>query len=723
MLRIHLAAIGAVSLVLSACHAPVGPESPADILPLQHVRLYETGVGYFERSGTLSNTSGSLPVPASHVDDALKTVLVLAEGGTASVSGIEFSSILSQGMARSLAALPLDADRAVSYRDVLDSMKGLEVELVSAGKKVRGKLVEVVRAPPIPIHRSDSASGKIDDEAEDDDEQEFVLDTEDDLYVTILTAEGAVHRYRASRLTSIRPTDRAFSERLGAAVGAISGRAAQIRRTLRVHAKSSTPVRLGYIAETPVWRATYRLVLEPGRETAVIQGWALLHNDTDEQWHSVNVELVNGRPDSFLFPLSAPRYTRRPLAEPAETMSTVPQLADKTADQIWGDHADMTGGSGSASGYGSGYGRLAGSHRSQAPRMRAGATYVSGTRGPSSEISIGNLAAIEQATGSEDGALFRYRLARALDLRAHGSALVPFTQGELKVRRLTWFGVNAVQGRSAVRLVNTTRQTLPAGPIAVYERHGFAGETGVARLKPKEGTILQFGVDLDAELEVTASESQDDLQRVRLKKGFLVDHFVRHHEREYQLTNRSGRPRVVFVELDIVKNAKVQGADQLDYDHERRAALAVFLLPPRDRVTRTLRLDEALEQSMQLEELSSELLLQKAEAQSLPQRERDILRSAALLLAEVEKSNRERSELDGEQTRLEEDVKRMREHLAALGDKSGSPAGANPLVARILQLEDALSQLRRQLETLDQEQSQKLGAVADELEKLNQEAA
>jgi hypothetical protein len=65
----------------------------------------------------------------------------------------------------------------------------------------------------------------------------------------------------------------------------------------------------------------------------------------------------------------------------------------------------------------------------------------------------------------------------------------------------------------------------------------------------------------------------------------------------------------------------------------------------------------------------------------------------------------------------------MREHLAALGDKSGSPAGANPLVARILQLEDALSQLRRQLETLDQEQSQKLGAVADELEKLNQEAA
>ena len=49
------------------------------------------------------------------------------------------------------------------------------------------------------------------------------------------------------------------------------------------------------------------------------------------------MELVNGRPTSFLYPLAAPRYGRRELAHPAEEYSTVPQLLGKTADGLWGD--------------------------------------------------------------------------------------------------------------------------------------------------------------------------------------------------------------------------------------------------------------------------------------------------------------------------------------------------------------------------------------------------
>ncbi len=62
------------------------------------------------------------------------------------------------------------------------------------------------------------------------------------------------------------------------------------------------------------------------------------------------------------------------------------------------------------------------------------------------------------------------------------------------------------------------------------------------------------------------------------------------------------------------------------------------------------------------------------------------------------------AELAEAQQRLEtigSDLERLRQHLTALGDKSGSPAGANPLVTRILETEDALEELREKVRALE----------------------
>jgi hypothetical protein len=203
-------------------------------------------------------------------------------------------------------------------------MKGTGIELITPQGKIAGVLVEITPAPPLLL-----ADRRQDTEGSSDESPELIVpDTADDHYLTILGEAGEVQRFRASRLVSVRPTDATAREKLGSAAIALSDRAAQMRRSLHVLAESSAAVRLGYIAETPVWRSTYRLVLAPNSERATLHGWALIHNDTDERWAEVSVELVNGRPDSFLFPMSAPRYARRPLAEPAELLSTVPQLAD-----------------------------------------------------------------------------------------------------------------------------------------------------------------------------------------------------------------------------------------------------------------------------------------------------------------------------------------------------------------------------------------------------------
>src|SRR5262249_55903563 len=133
-------------------------------------------------------------------------------------------------------------------------------------------------------------------------------------------------------------TEPAFEVRLHAALDALSTRAAQESHAIRLLGKAAGPVTLGYIAEAPLFRTSWRLVLD--EHGAVLVGWALLHNDTDADWKGVKVELVNGQPDSFLSRMAAPRYEGRPLAHPERELSTVPQLLSRTPDRMWGDFLD-----------------------------------------------------------------------------------------------------------------------------------------------------------------------------------------------------------------------------------------------------------------------------------------------------------------------------------------------------------------------------------------------
>ncbi len=706
-----LAALG-ICLLPACSQAPA--KTPSSVLPLDHIRLYETGVGYFERSGRLgAGAEVNLPVPAAHVDDALKTLVVVGADGKATVSGIEFDSVVSKGMARALAGLPQNAEQAVDYRSILSSLKGAKVEVRTRKETFKGQLLDVFDAP----REKPPAPKEDDDDKTKDQEPEAPPSAENDPWILVETTQGEIRRLHGSELSGIRPLDPQLAERIAAAAGTLSSRAARSLRTLRVLASSSHPITLGYIAETPVWRSSYRLVLDEKSDLGMLQGWALIHNDTDEAWHGVKIELVSGRPDSFLFPLAAPRYARRGLAEPAEQLSTVPQLVDRTPDQIWGDNIeeDATGasyGTGVGMGYGSGHGRMS-------PRVRMGATSVRGSiTGESSELAIGNLATIAPAEGLESGALFSYKLSHGIELRAHGSTLVPFFAQRVPVRRITWFSSPTATGRSALRVSNGTRQTLPAGTIAVYERSAFAGESGLDRLKPSERTFFEFGVDLDVELTQEKAEYKDEPRRLKLDHGRLVEHFVRHHRRELAVKNRSALSRTVYLKLDVVNNSKVTGADELDYDIQSSSPLAVFKAKPRARGEHELLIEEALSRSTAIDSLTSQELERLVAADTLPDVDRARTKAALAKLREAEVTETQKQDAGAEQTTIEQDLERLRGHLKALGDKSGSPAGANPLVTRILAAEDALTAIKKKIKELDSRHSDQLDKVRAELEPL-----
>ena len=682
----------------TACQPAAEPSrAAAPILPLRTVRLYETGVGYFERSGALDGTAPTtLPVPAGHLDDALKTLVVLDKGGKALVDGIEFPSSVSPGLARALASLPADGDAPLGFQQLLAGMKGAAVEVNAKGGVHRGRLIDVVEAteegavakPP-----TGQAEAQGSDPAQGEKEK---LAPPKKLTVLLVTDEGAIERWPASEIDSVRPLDAGYATRLGVALDALSARGARTERRLSVLSQGG-PVTLGYVAEAPVWRTTYRMVLgDDGAGT--LQGWALIHNDTDEDWRGVHVELANGRPDSFLFPLAAPRYARRSLVTPDDSLATVPQLMGTTVDAIWGEPDDSKGdsvglsgvgegGGGSGSGFGYGHGRLSGS--------------VTTKTESSDLLQVGNLAGVAQAPGVEVGALFVYSVPRPVDLAARDSALVPFVGQRLDARPIAWVEAPGSPARSAVRFVNSTTQTLPAGPIAFFSDGGFSGESMLSRLEPGAKRFVTYGADLDVKLVVKQTKVDEEPKRLVWDKGahMLREHSLRTTAVTYVVTNRSGHPRSVVLRTSLQNNATLDGVDEVDFDTESNRPLAVFRVDPRHEVERKTRAVEGLELSTSFQSLTAARLTEIASAPTLQPSDRAAANEAAARLREAEDAAKAIAKAKEDEATVQKDVERLRDHMKALADGRAA-AGANPFAARVLAGEDRLDALRKKREEL-----------------------
>ncbi|MRG93130.1 hypothetical protein [Polyangium spumosum] len=699
----QFSAIVATALLLTSGHAVAQPVAPKPPLPLKTVRLYESGVGYFERSGRVGRDAGlALPVPVSHLDDALKTLVVLGTDGKTSVAGIEFASSISVEKGRALAGLP-EGSGAITHASLLRSLKGGGIELRTAREAVKGKLVDVLDpddgepGPCMPVAASGAGKNQ-------GDGAPAPCVPRKETTLLVLTTEAEIRTFFLSDVVGVKPTDPSLAARLGASASVSSPQGASARRDLRVLAESASDVTIGYVAEAPVWRSTYRMVLRDKEQRGTLQGWALVHNDTDEAWQKVKIELVNGRPDSFLYPLAAPRYTRRELVQPSEPLSTIPQLVLQTADAMWSEMIGDTFGVGglglSGVGYGGG-GRGEGIGLGSIGTIGHGSGTGAGRGGPDSStvLSVGDLAQIAEAEGVEAGALFRYSMPAPIDLRAHGSALVPFLQQSISARRIVWFSRAGEVGRSAARIKNDTKQTLPAGPISFFADGGFAGEAQIDRLKPTESRFIAFGEDIDVEITENGRMTTDEVQLVEVHGDHLVEHFIRHHRNDYTIENRSGGARTLFLNLDLVRNATVSGADELDFDVTSNKPLVVFASEPRSKKVRRIEADEGLSRRTAIEKLTPVSIRAIAAAPKLPAAQRAALEEAAAHLMDAEAREsllpKRRADLD----ELVQDLYRLRGYLAATRGKND----AEKFTAQILEKEARVKELRTRIAGLGTE--------------------
>lgn len=653
-------------LALLASAVLAAPPAPAP-LPLKTLVLYENGVGYFERRGVVApGKVAEIPLESGQLDDALKSLVVMSQQGVASV---EFAPPLAEEAARALAGLPQGGEDA-SLTGLLLSLQGVDVEVSRAdGKPVRGRVLQVSEEPGLL-----DKDGKPVPEA-----------------TLLVFGEAGLAKVPLRLVHAVRPVGQDVAQAWIRAAGAAALQPERERLVVRGSSQGGT-VAVGYTTEAPVWRTTYRLVL--GKK-ARLQGFALVHNDSDEPWNGVAVSLASGRPTSFLFPLAGPRYGRRDFVTPEDGLENAPQLATREAREHLRGQALGYGGLGirgtgmGGGGYGAGVGSVGSAH-GVVVRGSGVATGISST------ILEDGPTPLEPAAVSEAGDLFLYSVKEPVVLGARKSALLPIIDGPTGAERVTLLDA-AGEVFSGVRLENTTALTLEGGTLSVFVDGTYGGETQLDRVKPGEVRVLKHGVDLDLEVARSTRREEGDLRRARIVSSAgqsrleltRVDRLVH----SVHFTSRADKPRTVLVQLPEEGYRVVTGGEE-DVRSPGQPRYARVPVKPKSEESVDLVEEGAVVERLALESLSSlrvaELLRRK-----MPDDARALLAGLQSRLEQHEAALARVQAIDARTREVEADLVRLRENLAAAG-KGGATKAAEALGQRLLSLEGQLDELKRE---------------------------
>ncbi len=274
---------------------------PASDVPLERVVMFNSGVGFFDREGSVQGDAQlELKFNVDDINDLLKS-MVLQDLDGGHVSAVTYGS--KDPITKTLRTFAIDLTSNPTLGQILNQVRGERVE-IDAANPIVGIILGV-----------ETKKKEIGQNRETIDVDMLNLLTDAGLRSIPLENVGTI------RLLNEK-LDKEF--RLALKVLALGHDTDKKTVTLNFLGDGKRKVRVGYIQQAPIWKTSYRLVLKD--DTApFLQGWAIVENTTEEDWNKVNLTLVSGRPISFIMNLYDPLYVQRPVVEPELYASLRPQ--------------------------------------------------------------------------------------------------------------------------------------------------------------------------------------------------------------------------------------------------------------------------------------------------------------------------------------------------------------------------------------------------------------
>ncbi|HEX3726431.1 MAG TPA: hypothetical protein VHV08_09320, partial [Pirellulales bacterium] len=270
---------------------PLAAEEPSQgtALPLNRVVLFNSGVGYFEHRGQVDGDAHiDLRFRVDDINDLLKS-MVLEDRGGGTISTVTYGS--RDPITKTLKTFPVDLTNNPTLGQILDQVRGERVQ-VEAPNAIAGVLLGIEK------RKKEVGTNH---------------DTIDAEFLNLLTDEG-LRSVPLDSVSRIKLTNEKLDGELRQALEVLARGHNTDKKTvsLSLLGQGKRMVRVAYIQEMPIWKTSYRLVLDDNG-MPFLQGWAIVENTTEDDWKSVALTLVSGRPISYRMDLYEPLYIQRPL--------------------------------------------------------------------------------------------------------------------------------------------------------------------------------------------------------------------------------------------------------------------------------------------------------------------------------------------------------------------------------------------------------------------------
>ena len=705
----------AFTLTLIAASVNVRAQSANTDVPVREVVLFSSGVGYFQHEGTVRGDAATeLRFKTTQINDILKS-LVLNDLDGGHVGVVTYPS--QAPLDKTLASFQVDISSNPSEGQLLDKLRGARISLGFNGANG----VESLQGTVLGVEEREVPGGK---EGAAPLKQEFLN----------LVTSGGIRSLELARVDHFQLEDRNLQEELNRALAAVAGARDQDKKPvdIRFNGEGDRHVRLGYVVETPIWKASYRLVL-PGKDArdkqGMLQGWAIVDNQTDNDWKDVRLSLVSGRPISFIQDLYQPLYVPRPTVVPELYASLRPQeyaggQEQNAKAQAPGTNASGTNGSprerqtiGSALDAGpvsATATATGGALLDQGPVSATGGTSVPSAPAPmnvsESVAPLSNTAKI--------GELFQYTVGN-VSLARQQSAMIPIINDPIEAEKVSIYNedVLAAHPLNGVRLKNTTedKKHFLQGPVTVFEEGRYAGDARIDDVPPGQSRLLSYGVDLQMSVLAKSPESNETVQTAKIIKGVLQITRESVDVREYSAENKGEDDRVLVIEHPVRPDWKLADTPA---PVETTDALYRFQQPVAAGKTEkfTVREERVWDQRIVLSQRATEQFEWCSRVGTIPAAVREALAKAVARVQAVDAIQDQITQKDAQIKDLSGDQDRIRENLKSVDHAS---AYATRLLKKLDDQESQLEKLHAEADALRTKLDTDRKAYEDSLNNLN----
>jgi hypothetical protein len=608
-----------------------GPARAGD-LALRRVMLSTGGVGYFEYEAAVDGPATlGLDVPLAQVDDVLKSLVVFDDAG--GVGGLELPG--EDAGHAAFGDVPFGPQALGSPLDYLNALQGVVLE-VKGPRPMTGRLLraEAVQEPAPPPNTPPSGVSRT--------------------RVTLLTSAG-IQQFVLEEAESVQVADPGLRGRIERALEAARGEAAHDSRhlSLRSAGAGHRTVRVAYVAGAPLWKATYRLVL-PAKDgdKARLQGWAVLENLSVSDWNGVELSLQYGNPVTFRQALYRSYFVQRPEV-PVEVLGRILPAEDtRETDMALAAPPPQA------------------PLPAAAPSMRTMAMAKSAPGGVADAVNAEAAMAEpeEQAATQEAAEATVFTLPTPVVLPAGHSAAVPILDREVPAERIGVVQPTRPHPLAALRIVNDTRASLPAGVLTMYdplEAATYAGDARLGGLPDGETRLLEFAEDLRTVVDWHADGATTLV-------GVTATHGVLHIQRRERFSDRiaitapAAEPRKLLVEIPKRAGGTLTVEGDAKSTSETATAWRVPLaLKAGERRVLLAHVDRPLREDVALLD-NPAILATILNEQALTPDARAALAHIADLRAALAGHESEREKLKQQVAELERDEDRLRRNIAAV---------------------------------------------------------